>query len=348
MFEELGRAIREEVLGTLFHAQLAPRTPSELRTAQERRDERPDGCSVRARARRPARTRSRRGRSAAELLGAAPSHERPVRAQPVVRVDEREGRPQRPVPVRLGQEVQEVPRRMTAAGAAPHRRRRRSSSRCSEPVRSRTFQALAEDPGVLRFTACSAGATRASSPAWIAGYVAGLGRRRPGRVRGSSKPDGRGPFLGMCGRSGSTGRRREAEIGYVGRTARPRTRPRSAGRSSSCCTAGDSTSSAWRGSRLVIDVENEASAEAGRARRLRARGRQAFGATSRTGSVPTWRIYSRAAPATDAAPASSQRRDTARVLPAPLAARQHHGRDRSRSPARAAARGDRGPARLGP
>jgi preprotein translocase subunit SecA len=35
MFEELGRTIREEVLGTIFHAQLAVEEIEELREAQE-------------------------------------------------------------------------------------------------------------------------------------------------------------------------------------------------------------------------------------------------------------------------------------------------------------------------
>ena len=113
MFEELSAAIREEVVGTLFHAQLAPEAPAPRAAAGRRRrqplvrvrDHRGPGRDHGRRPRRWrrfGRDRRRAGRCArADRL----DHEGAAR--------EPEARPQRPVLVRFGQEVQEVPRRLT-------------------------------------------------------------------------------------------------------------------------------------------------------------------------------------------------------------------------------------------
>ena len=116
MFQELSRAIREEVVALLFHAagrgrssdgrarsrSLRPRTAataqrsatSTRRSPAPKRSPPPGG---------PATRRCRRRRTAA-----APAHGagRQVRA--------REHRPERPLLVRLGQEVQALPRRLSA------------------------------------------------------------------------------------------------------------------------------------------------------------------------------------------------------------------------------------------
>ena len=117
MFEELSRTIREEVVLTLFHVQIEAgpadrgHRDGSAGTARAARPERQP--PVRARDDRGRRRRSpRRGPARVAATALAP----PPRARPAAghgrehRAPER--RPQRPVLVRLGQEVQEVPRRV--------------------------------------------------------------------------------------------------------------------------------------------------------------------------------------------------------------------------------------------
>ena len=105
MFTELGRIIRGEVVLHLFHAELAPEeaeqqlqqaqtTNGNLQYEHDLGRRRGDRCRGRGRGRRG-------GRPVA--AGVVPS--------PCARAA-REARPQRPVLVRLRQEVQEVPRRL--------------------------------------------------------------------------------------------------------------------------------------------------------------------------------------------------------------------------------------------
>ena len=111
MFQELNGQIREEVLALLFHAQLAPEDAEELRRAPggARRWPRTAAACRTSTSRSPAPTRSPppAGRADGEggrLDGDAAAAAGGRRA--------REARPQRPVLVRVGQEVQEVPRRV--------------------------------------------------------------------------------------------------------------------------------------------------------------------------------------------------------------------------------------------
>ena len=108
MFEELGLQIREEVVGTLFHAQLAPHDADLLEPAGTAATASGFPTSTRPRRRRSDRGRCGRGRLDRHGGRARARADR----QHAAGREEREpaGRPQRPVLVRLRQEVQEVPR----------------------------------------------------------------------------------------------------------------------------------------------------------------------------------------------------------------------------------------------
>ena len=108
MFEELGGTIREEVVLTLFHAQIEVNEPAQPEPAAGERQ--PRSTSTRP---PPAPTRSRR-RAARPPRSERRSRRRPGAApQPRHRGQRAQGRrPQRPVLVRQRQEVQEVPRRV--------------------------------------------------------------------------------------------------------------------------------------------------------------------------------------------------------------------------------------------
>jgi len=85
-----------------------------------------------------------------------------------------------------------------------------------EPISERfvpDFHALAEDPGVLRFTRVPERRDARFVAGWIAGYVQGWddGARAGFAV---VEPDG-GAFLGMCGLIRIDWEASEAEIGYV-------------------------------------------------------------------------------------------------------------------------------------
>ena len=71
MFEELGRDIREEVVLTLFHAQLAPEARQELAAAADGRRRRQRRPPLRARVARGRRGDRRRGRRGAADRGDA-------------------------------------------------------------------------------------------------------------------------------------------------------------------------------------------------------------------------------------------------------------------------------------
>ena len=111
------RAIREEVVFTLFHAELAPEEAAEL-TPQEA-----PATTARARSTSTSRWRAptrspRRAWRVGELggsvstAGATMARSRPARDTGSASSRTGEDRPQRPLLVRVGQEVQEVPRRI--------------------------------------------------------------------------------------------------------------------------------------------------------------------------------------------------------------------------------------------
>ena len=109
MFEALGRAIREEVVLTLFHVELEQDESASLQQRQPEQQalsyehETAAGADVIAGA--------AAGGVAAPLAPAGPPQQRTV-------VKERPGRrPQRSVLVRLGQEVQALPRRLRPSSA---------------------------------------------------------------------------------------------------------------------------------------------------------------------------------------------------------------------------------------
>ena len=108
MFEELDGVIREEVVLTLFHAQLQPSSRSSCEPQQGN-----GGLVVRARDRGRRRRDRRRGR-ARRRLGRHVVRSAGRRHRDGTAVNDAQGhRPERPVLVRQGQEVQEVPRRLS-------------------------------------------------------------------------------------------------------------------------------------------------------------------------------------------------------------------------------------------
>ncbi len=118
MFEELGLLIREEVLMLLFHAQIEPRRP---RSSAVTTTWTADGLRVRARvARRRGCDRCGGGRwgSGRRSRGDRPRRRRRGGDPAAGHGRPRQDRPQRPVLVRVRQEVQEVSRRV--GGVRPH------------------------------------------------------------------------------------------------------------------------------------------------------------------------------------------------------------------------------------
>ena len=112
MFEELGGEIREEVVFTLFHAEIAPADAAELEQAQRAQNgnlsyahETASGADAIAAAGASSTAGAAALGSGGSTSTASVAHRRRVTAG--------EGRPQRPLLVRLRQEVQEVPRRIT-------------------------------------------------------------------------------------------------------------------------------------------------------------------------------------------------------------------------------------------
>ena len=108
MFQELNAQIREEVLTLLFHAQLQPEEAEELQRAQA-------GVGVRERrALLRARDRGGGGRDRGRARRRDDRGEHAPAAAAARCRDVRQGRPERALLVRLGQEVQEVPRGLTS------------------------------------------------------------------------------------------------------------------------------------------------------------------------------------------------------------------------------------------
>ena len=99
LFQAMKERIEDDILKTLFRFE--PITEEQMDEQRRRAQPRP-----RARASELSR---RRRQAVAEAAGRSPPSRRPSYAG-------RQGRPQRPLPLRLGQEVQEVPRRRVAGG----------------------------------------------------------------------------------------------------------------------------------------------------------------------------------------------------------------------------------------
>ena len=109
MFEELGRLIREEVVLMLFHVELAPADVDQLQPAQQP----PGRCSY--------EHETAAGADVIAAAGGAPSPGAAATAladPPTAAGRQRASRhrPQRPLLVRLRQEIQEMPRRLRAVG----------------------------------------------------------------------------------------------------------------------------------------------------------------------------------------------------------------------------------------
>ena len=130
MFEELTAIIQEEIVRYLLRIQIEqPPEQGELRAARlrgQRRGQRRPGLRARVGCRLGRHPRGRRRDAAAATGGGAGSTAGAGGAAATTvstgqRVVERvrQRRAQRPVPVRLGQEVQEVPRRVAAVAASP-------------------------------------------------------------------------------------------------------------------------------------------------------------------------------------------------------------------------------------
>ena len=232
MFQELTRAIREEVVTLLFHAEVTPDDGSSALQQQ------PQGCrqrqpQLRARVARGRRCDPRRRRlvdlpdgwrGRRRLRGDA------CRAAAEGELRVREHRPQRPVLVRLGQEVQEVPRRLTARWPSSNRQIRRSptTSIRLDPISQADHAellALVGDDAVVAFTHVPTGADAEFVAGWIARYVRGW---EDGSCAGFVARDaGDGAFLGVRrdrpprpGRPAGRDRLRRRSRG-----ARPRRRP---------------------------------------------------------------------------------------------------------------------------
>ena len=94
MFEELGKEIREEVVFTLFHAEIAPAEAAELEQAQQRAEREPvvrarDGCG---RGRDRGRGRELDRRRGARSAWAARRRRRDAAARSSRRAQEKVGR----------------------------------------------------------------------------------------------------------------------------------------------------------------------------------------------------------------------------------------------------------------
>jgi ribosomal-protein-alanine N-acetyltransferase len=172
--------------------------------------------------------------------------------------------------VRLGQEVQEVPRRIavgSVAGQSPPTRPQawaRPAPPLSdgvvrlEPIEERfvsEFEALTHDPEVIRFTRVPARRSNDFAAGWIAGYVQGWAE---GSRAGFAIVDvDDGAFLGMCGLIRIEWDASEAEIGYV---VAPAARGRgTAGRSIDLISRWGLDELGLARIEAVIDVANEAS-----------------------------------------------------------------------------------------
>ena len=120
MFEELSLGIHEEVVSILFHAQLAPEDASTIQALQQA--EATDGdLSYQHESIAGADAIAAAGAEAGALADGrrcARGRRHQRRDRSARHVGAREARPQRPLLVRLGQEVQEVPRRVTRRALA--------------------------------------------------------------------------------------------------------------------------------------------------------------------------------------------------------------------------------------
>ena len=143
MFEELGLGIHEEVVSNIFHAQLAaPGRLEDPGAAAGRGDRRRPLLPARVdRGRGRDRRRRRRGGRARHGRRCARGRRHQRRDRAARHVGAREARPQRPLLVRLGQEVQEVPRRVTRRTLAQSAAARRPSRSARRPRRSDLLEA---------------------------------------------------------------------------------------------------------------------------------------------------------------------------------------------------------------
>ena len=178
------------------------------RVARRRRRDRAPPAAVSTAGRSPAAARSRR---------------RSRRAEGQVRA--REHRPQRPVLVRLGQEVQALPRRLTRV-PSPRSPAPRSASSRSRRARA-AFDWLVARRGRPAVHARPVGRrARRSCAGWAARYVDGwAGRHGPGFAIRTLD----GEFLGLAGFVELDREAREGEIGYVVAAGGARPRRRHAG-----------------------------------------------------------------------------------------------------------------------
>jgi RimJ/RimL family protein N-acetyltransferase len=111
--------------------------------------------------------------------------------------------------VRLGQEVQEVPRRVEPPDLADDAIRLEPLSQAHRAE----MVALAEDPDVIRFTRVPAGADEAYAEKWIGRYESGW--EDAGRLGFAIRDVADGAFLGFAAIVTLDIDAREAEIGYM-------------------------------------------------------------------------------------------------------------------------------------
>ena len=191
MFQDLNRAIREEVITLLFHAEVSAQESAELQQqAAERRATATLSYEHQSLAGSEAILAAGGTSTAAAGFASAGGVATPVAPRPKVNSELRERGPERPLPVRLRQEVQEVPRRLSrpepaladdaiwleplaealvARARLGARRRRGHRPVHAHPVRARTAQFLTT---------------------WLGRYERALGRRLlpPGSRCATARP----------------------------------------------------------------------------------------------------------------------------------------------------------------
>jgi RimJ/RimL family protein N-acetyltransferase len=112
--------------------------------------------------------------------------------------------------VRLGQEVQEVPRGLTPPDPPPG-----AGDIRLDPLDERyvpDFERMLDDPDVIRYTRVPADPPPGFASAWVGRYVEGW---KDGSRAGFAAVSGDGTFLGMIGIVDLDLGGREGEIGYV-------------------------------------------------------------------------------------------------------------------------------------
>ena len=240
MFDEMMDLVKSEFVRYMFHIQVE-RAPE----AEEQQRRRGGLLATRATRSRASTARGRRrGRPTSEDAEAEQGRRRRGRGGAAGAGDEDKVGPQRPVPVRLRQEVQEVPRGLGAPGRP--RRMSTDSTRSLDDLVQRAAR-LRERAGVARrlprprrprapgrgararrWATRASGTTRPARPRVSAEHAAA--QRAPERLPRALRRDRRAGRAGRAAaRGGAGGRARPGHARRAGRRPRPRGRPCSAG-----------------------------------------------------------------------------------------------------------------------